>query len=67
MADTPAVAYEAVVAKLSAEHPELSVVEVEAMVQSENEAHLGGAPLVVPEEVVSNVEELIEERDQADT
>lgn len=57
--------YGAVVARLSAHYPELSVTEVEAIVQREHDAFTGGRPIVVPVEVESGAVEIIQARAHA--
>ncbi len=59
VADNEVVALDAVIAKLAAEHPDLPISRIEAMILDEHDAQTGGAPVAVPCEVVDGVEELI--------
>lgn len=59
IADSDVIAYDAVVARIAAEHPAVPVADVEELVKSENEALTGGVPLVVPAAVLGGVEEVL--------
>jgi hypothetical protein len=57
---TPAVSFTAVVSRLSASYPNLSVTHIETVVLREWEAFSAGRPLVVPAGVESGVREMLD-------
>lgn len=59
IAEADVVAYEAVVARLASEHPDVPVSEVEQLVLAETEAMTGGAPIAVPAAVFDGVTEVL--------